>query len=48
MLQMITAQNPELAELIVNNQAEFLQMMSEGEVAGAGGGMIDNYVFVLF
>lgn len=36
-LQTINAQSPELAELIVNNQAEFLQLMSEGANNRGGG-----------
>lgn len=44
LLQMISTQNPELAELIANNQAEFLQMMSEGERGGALDGNYCCYV----
>lgn len=36
---MISHQNPELADLIINNQAEFLRIMSEGEREGPMSGI---------
>lgn len=46
MLQMISQQNPELAELIINNQGAFLEMMSEGERGGGNMGGLGGPVTI--
>lgn len=43
---MISQQNPELAELIINNQGAFLEMMSEGERGGGNMGGLGGIDFL--